>query len=25
MGTVCGTCKDKALELLHEFAHIYGG
>ncbi|MDR2486102.1 MAG: iron-sulfur cluster assembly scaffold protein [Treponema sp.] len=24
MGTVCGNCKDKALELLHEFAHIYG-
>ncbi|MDR3161644.1 MAG: iron-sulfur cluster assembly scaffold protein [Spirochaetaceae bacterium] len=24
MGTVCGSCKDKALELLHEFAHIYG-
>jgi nitrogen fixation NifU-like protein len=25
IGTVCGGCKDKALELLHEFAHIYGG
>ena len=24
IGTVCGGCKDKALELLHEFAHIYG-
>jgi nitrogen fixation NifU-like protein len=24
IGTVCGTCKDRALELLHEFAHIYG-
>ena len=24
IGTVCGTCKEKALELLHEFAHIYG-
>jgi nitrogen fixation NifU-like protein len=24
IGTVCGTCKNKALELLHEFAHIYG-
>jgi nitrogen fixation NifU-like protein len=24
IGTVCGKCKDKALELLHEFAHIYG-
>jgi nitrogen fixation NifU-like protein len=23
-GTVCGGCKDKAMELLHEFAHIYG-
>ena len=22
--TVCGGCKEKALELLHEFAHIYG-
>ena len=24
IGTVCGGCKDKALELLHGFAHIYG-
>jgi nitrogen fixation NifU-like protein len=24
IGTVCGSCKEKALELLHEFAHIYG-
>jgi nitrogen fixation NifU-like protein len=24
IGTVCGGCKSKALELLHEFAHIYG-
>jgi nitrogen fixation NifU-like protein len=24
IGTVCGGCKGKALELLHEFAHIYG-
>ncbi|MDR2417927.1 MAG: iron-sulfur cluster assembly scaffold protein [Treponema sp.] len=24
IGTVCGNCKDKALELLHEFTHIYG-
>jgi nitrogen fixation NifU-like protein len=24
IGTVCGGCKDKAEELLHEFAHIYG-
>jgi nitrogen fixation NifU-like protein len=24
IGTVCGTCKEKAMELLHEFAHIYG-
>ncbi|MDR1862512.1 MAG: iron-sulfur cluster assembly scaffold protein [Treponema sp.] len=24
IGTVCGGCKAKALELLHEFAHIYG-
>ena len=24
IGTVCGKCKGKALELLHEFAHIYG-
>jgi nitrogen fixation NifU-like protein len=24
MGTACGNCKDKALELLHQFAHIYG-
>jgi nitrogen fixation NifU-like protein len=24
MGTVCGECKDKAMNLLHGFAHIYG-
>jgi nitrogen fixation NifU-like protein len=24
IGTVCGKCKDKALELLHEYEHIYG-
>ncbi|MDR2375226.1 MAG: iron-sulfur cluster assembly scaffold protein [Treponema sp.] len=24
IGTVCGSCKEKALELLHEFTHIYG-
>jgi nitrogen fixation NifU-like protein len=24
IGTVCGGCKTKALELLHEFVHIYG-
>jgi nitrogen fixation NifU-like protein len=24
IGTVCGGCRDRALELLHEFAHIYG-
>ena len=24
IGTACGSCKDKALELLHEFTHIYG-
>jgi nitrogen fixation NifU-like protein len=24
IGTVCGGCKEKALELLHGFAHIYG-
>lgn len=24
MGTVCGGCKEKAMELLHEFEHIYG-
>jgi nitrogen fixation NifU-like protein len=24
IGTVCGSCKSKALELLHEFGHIYG-
>ena len=24
IGTVCGSCKTKALELLHEFEHIYG-
>ncbi|QQO11260.1 iron-sulfur cluster assembly scaffold protein [Breznakiella homolactica] len=24
IGTVCGKCKGKSLELLHEFSHIYG-
>ncbi|MDR3301690.1 MAG: iron-sulfur cluster assembly scaffold protein [Spirochaetaceae bacterium] len=24
IGSGCGECKDKALELLHEFEHIYG-
>jgi nitrogen fixation NifU-like protein len=24
IGTVCGNCKGKALELLHEYEHIYG-
>jgi NifU-like protein len=24
IGTVCGGCKPKALELLHEYSHIYG-
>jgi nitrogen fixation NifU-like protein len=24
IGTVCGNCKDKALELLHSLVHIYG-
>ncbi|MDR0568323.1 MAG: iron-sulfur cluster assembly scaffold protein [Spirochaetaceae bacterium] len=24
IGSGCGTCKEKAQELLHEFAHIYG-
>ena len=24
IGTVCGNCKDKAMELLHGYAHIYG-
>ncbi len=24
IGTVCGGCKEKASELLHEFVHIYG-
>jgi NifU-like protein len=24
IGTVCGGCKARAEELLHEFAHIYG-
>jgi len=24
IGTVCGKCKDKAMELIHGFAHIYG-
>jgi len=23
IGTVCGGCKEKAEELLHEFSHIY--
>jgi len=23
IGTVCGNCKEKALELLHEFEHLY--
>jgi len=25
IGTVCGKCKDKTLELLHEYNHLYGG
>jgi nitrogen fixation NifU-like protein len=24
IGTVCGSCKTKALELLHQFEHLYG-
>ena len=24
IGTVCGGCKQKALEKLHEFEHLYG-
>ena len=24
IGTACGSCKPKALELLHEFEHLYG-
>ena len=24
IGTVCGSCKEEAMELLHAFAHIYG-
>jgi nitrogen fixation NifU-like protein len=24
IGTVCGKCEKKAMELMHEFAHIYG-
>jgi nitrogen fixation NifU-like protein len=24
IGTVCGNCKDKAMELLHGYTHIYG-
>ena len=24
IGTVCGNCKEEAMELLHNFAHIYG-
>ena len=24
IGTVCGKCKEKAMELVHGFAHIYG-
>jgi NifU-like protein len=25
IGTVCGKCRDKTLELLHEYTHLYGG
>ena len=25
IGTVCGKCKDKTLELLHEYNHLYSG
>ena len=25
IGTVCGKCKEKTLELLHEYNHMYGG
>ena len=25
IGTACGSCKEKALELLHGFEHLYGG
>ncbi|MEA1912169.1 MAG: (2Fe-2S)-binding protein, partial [Spirochaetota bacterium] len=25
IGTVCGKCKDRTLELLHEYNHLYGG
>ncbi len=25
IGTVCGKCKDRSLELLHEYVHLYGG
>lgn len=24
IGTVCGSCKDRALELLHQYEHLYG-
>jgi nitrogen fixation NifU-like protein len=24
IGTVCGSCKEKAMELLHQFEHLYG-
>jgi nitrogen fixation NifU-like protein len=24
IGTVCGGCKERAMELLHEYEHIYG-
>lgn len=24
IGTVCGSCKERALELLHQFEHLYG-
>ena len=24
LGTVCGQCKGKAEELLHEYVHLYG-
>jgi nitrogen fixation NifU-like protein len=24
IGTVCGTCKERVQELLHEYAHLYG-
>jgi nitrogen fixation NifU-like protein len=25
MGTVCGKCKDRGMELLHTYEHLYGG